>query len=196
MKDARDREYVEYVTAKIPWLRKVAQLLCQDWHLADDVTQIAITQLYVSWQKVRAADNIDAYARTVLVRAFLAERRKGWSRRVRVVEHLPEQRGQDQNAKGPADLDRQLDLRHALRAVPPRQRATLVLRFYCDLSIEQTAEALGCSAGTVKSQTARGLASLREHLPPPGQESARPPGHEPGPIEMVQPPKRVARGAE
>ena len=155
MKDAWDSEYVEYVPAKNPWLRKVAQLLCQDWHLADDVTQTAITQLYVSWHKVRAADNIDGYARAVLVRVFLSERRKSWSRRVRLVEQLPEQRGMrgsDTQDEDLNDVDIQLTVRAALRAVPHRQRATLVLRFYCDLSVEQTAEALGCSTGTLKGR--------------------------------------------
>lgn len=63
-----------------------------------------------------------------------------------------------------ADLDTAIDLRRALAAVPPRQRATLVLRFHCDLDVEQTARTLGCSTGTVKSQTARGLATLRSIL--------------------------------
>jgi RNA polymerase sigma-70 factor (sigma-E family) len=154
----RDSEYIEYVTAKIPWLRKVAHLLCQDWHGADELTQATITQLYVNWRKVRVADNIDGYARAVLVRVFLAERRTGWARRVRVVEELPEVR------TSAPDVATQLMVRRALRAVPARQRATLVLRFYCDLTVEQTAQAMGCSVGTVKSQTARGLLSLRDHL--------------------------------
>jgi len=65
------------------------------------------------------------------------------------------------------DRDMVMDVDRALAAVPPRQRATLVLRFHCDLSVEQTAHALGCSTGTVKSQTARGLATLRSMLGAP-----------------------------
>jgi RNA polymerase sigma factor (sigma-70 family) len=59
-----------------------------------------------------------------------------------------------------------LDVREALAAIPPRQRATLVLRFYCDLDVKQSAAVLGCSAGTVKSQTSKGLAALRRMLEP------------------------------
>ncbi|MBN6057640.1 SigE family RNA polymerase sigma factor [Nonomuraea sp. RK-328] len=155
-----DDEYTAYVSGRLPWLRRVAYLLCQDWHRADDLVQTAIARLYVKWRRARAADDLDAYVRVILVRVFLAEQRGGWFSRVRVT-HAP-----------PADLargddrDLALDLRRALAAVPPRQRATLVLRFHCDLTVEQTAHVLGCSTGTVKSQTARGLAALRTELGP------------------------------
>ncbi|MBO2464559.1 SigE family RNA polymerase sigma factor [Actinomadura violacea] len=156
----RDDEFTAYVTARTPWLRRVAYLLCQDWHRADDLVQTAITRLYLHWRRASAADNVDGYARTVLVRVFLAEQRGGWRRRVRLVPEPPDESG------GPPDLDGRLDLRDALAALPPRQRAAVVLRFYCDLSVEQTAAVLDCSAGTVKSQTARGLDALRRVLQP------------------------------
>jgi RNA polymerase sigma-70 factor (sigma-E family) len=156
----RDDEFTAYVTARTPWLRRVAYLLCQDWHRADDLVQTAITRLYLHWRRASAADNIDGYARTVLVRVFLAEQRGGWRRRVRLVAEAPDGPG------GAADLDGALDLREALAALPPRQRAAVVLRFYCDLSVEQTADVLNCSTGTVKSQTARGLDALRRALRP------------------------------
>jgi RNA polymerase sigma-70 factor (sigma-E family) len=156
----RDDEFTAYVTARTPWLRRVAYLLCQDWHRADDLVQTAITRLYLRWHRASAADNLDGYARTVLVRVFLAEQRGGWRRRVRLVAEPPDAPG------GPADLDGGLDLRDALAALPPRQRAAVVLRFYCDLSVEQTAGVLNCSTGTVKSQTARGLDALRRVLQP------------------------------
>ncbi|MWA06815.1 SigE family RNA polymerase sigma factor [Actinomadura sp. LD22] len=156
----RDDEFTAYVTARTPWLRRVAYLLCQDWHRADDLVQTAITRLYLHWRRASAADNIDGYARTVLIRVFLAEQRGGWRRRVRLVPALPD--GPD----GPLDLAGDLDLREALAGLPPRQRAAVVLRFYCDLSVEQTADVLNCSTGTVKSQTARGLDALRRGLRP------------------------------
>ncbi|MFB4312145.1 SigE family RNA polymerase sigma factor [Actinomadura sp. GTD37] len=156
----RDAEFTAYVTARTPWLRRVAFLLCQDWHRADDLVQTAITRLYVHWRRASAADNVDGYARTVLVRVFLAEQRGGWRQRVRVVERPPDVLVE------PADHAGGVDLRAALAGLPPRQRAAVVLRFYCDLSIEQTAGVLGCSAGTVKSQTARGLDALRRVLDP------------------------------
>jgi RNA polymerase sigma-70 factor (sigma-E family) len=158
---SRDDEFTEYVSARIMSLRRTAYMFCQDWHRADDLVQATITQLYVHWGRARAADHIDAYARTVMVREFLSERRSAWARRVNLNVQIPD------TDSGTTDHDALLDLRAALAAVPPRQRATLVLRFSCDLSVEQTARVLGCSAGTVKSQTAKGLAALRRSLGPP-----------------------------
>jgi RNA polymerase sigma-70 factor (sigma-E family) len=157
---ARDEQYTAYVAARLLWLQRVAYLLCQDWDRADDLVQVALTRLYVKWHRAGSVENVDGYARTVLVRVFLAEQRTGWWRRVSAVRELPEP------SPDFADHDSDLDLRAALRALAPRQRAAVVLRFYCDLSVEQTAEVLNCSAGTVKSQTSRGLAALRQALLP------------------------------
>jgi RNA polymerase sigma-70 factor (sigma-E family) len=165
---SRDDEYTDYVSTRMTSLRRVAYLLCQDWARADDLVQATITQLYVHWARARAADHIDAYARTILVREFLTERRSAWARRVNLDGRVPEM------PSHAPDHDAALDLRAALAKVPPRQRATLVLRFYCDLNVEQAARVLGCSAGTVKSQTSKGLEALRQALLPPGGD--RPPG--------------------
>lgn len=154
----RDAEFTEYTAARLGSLRRVAYLLCQDWDGADDLVQRAIIKLYVHWHRARADGHADAYARVILVREFLSERRSGWARRVRLDAEPPDV---------PADAtdhDAALDVRSALAGLPPRQRATLVLRFYCDLSVEQSARALGCSAGTVKSQTAKGIDALRRAL--------------------------------
>ena len=160
MSDRRDAEYVAYVESRLTWLRRVAYLLCQDWHTADDPVQVTVTRLFTYWPRARRMDNIDGYVRTILVRVFLGERRSPWWRRVALPGLVPET-----PAAGP-DRDAVLDVREALATVPPRQRATLVLRFYCDLDVEQAAAALGCSPGTVKSQTARGLDGLRRALEP------------------------------
>ncbi|MFD0901674.1 SigE family RNA polymerase sigma factor [Actinomadura sediminis] len=160
-RSARDDEFTAYVTARTPWLRRVAYLLCQDWHRADDLVQTAVTRLYVNWRRASRADNLDGYARTVLVRGYLAEQRGGWWKRVRVTPETPD------GTVAAADHASDLDLRSALAALPPRQRAAVVLRFYCDLSVEQTASVLGCTAGTVKSQTSRGLDALRRTLEQP-----------------------------
>ncbi len=157
MQDTSDSEYVEYVNAKLTWLRKVAFLLCQDWHRADDLAQVTITRLYVHWRRARAADNLDGYVRTMLVRAFLSERRSRWSQ---VTLGGPE----PDRAAPPDDPATRVAVRQALAKLPPRQRATLVLRFFCDLSVEDTAASLRCTGGTVKSQTAKGLAALRAAL--------------------------------
>jgi RNA polymerase sigma-70 factor (sigma-E family) len=160
MNARRDEDFTGYVQARLAWLRRVAYLLCQDWQQADDLVQTAITSLYVHWRRARAMESIDGYARTILVRAFFSERRGGWARRVTLAGKLPDAPG-----VGP-DLNDALDVRAALASLPPRQRATLVLRFYCDLNVDQAAKVLGCSAGTVKSQTAKALASLRRALEP------------------------------
>ncbi|WP_066364971.1 SigE family RNA polymerase sigma factor [Herbidospora mongoliensis] len=157
-----DEEYTAYVTGRLSWLRKIAYPLCQDWHRADDLVQTAITRLYVKWRQARAADDLDAYVRVMLIRVFLAEQRGGWFSRVRLTSAISHQVPVESG-----DRDLAMDVNRALAAVPPRQRATLVLRFHCDLSVEQTAQALGCSTGTVKSQTSDGLATLRSMLDTP-----------------------------
>lgn len=157
---SRDEEFTAYVGESLPWLRRVAYLLCGDWHRADDLVQVAATRLYVKWRQARGADNLDAYVRTMLVRVYLAEQRTGWWSRVWITDALPD------GALSVADHETGLDVRDALAAVPSRQRAVLVLRFHCDLTVEQAAEVLGCSAGTVKSQTARGLVALKRALVP------------------------------
>jgi RNA polymerase sigma-70 factor (sigma-E family) len=156
-----DAGFTEYVTARAPWLRKVAFLLCGDWHRADDLVQTAVTRLYTQWPRARKADNLDGYARRTLVNTFLAEQRTSWWR-------LVDLRGTDHERPaagfGP-EFETALDLRAALDRLPPRQRATVVLRYYCDLPVADVAKTLGCSAGTVKSQTARAVDALRALLP-------------------------------
>jgi RNA polymerase sigma-70 factor (sigma-E family) len=154
----RDAEFTEYTAARLGSLRRLAYLLCRDWNGADDLVQRAIIKLYVHWNRAQADGHADAYARVILVREFLSERRSGWARRVRLDAEPPDV------PVGATDHDAALDVRSALAGLPPRQRATLVLRFYCDLSVEQSAQALGCSAGTVKSQTAKGIEALRRAL--------------------------------
>jgi RNA polymerase sigma-70 factor (sigma-E family) len=155
-----DEEYTIRVQELLPRLHRTAYLLCADWHRADDLVQATITRLYVKWRRARTADSLDAYVRAMLVRQFLGEQRTGWRSRVRVTDSVPETAGAD------VDVDARVDVRRALAAVPPRQRATLVLRFYCDLTVDQTAEVLECSTGNVKSQTSRGLDTLRRILSP------------------------------
>jgi RNA polymerase sigma-70 factor (sigma-E family) len=153
----RDREFTAYVAARAPALRRVAYLLCGDWHRAEDLTQSALARLYLAWSRARRTGAIDRYARRIVVRVFLDERRRLWRREVPTAV-LPEP-----PVAAHTSEDRLVVL-EALDLVPPRQRAALVLRFWEDLSVAETAEALGCSEGTVKSQTARGLAALRQHL--------------------------------
>jgi RNA polymerase sigma-70 factor (sigma-E family) len=158
--DQWDEEYRAYVRSALPALRRLAYLLCQDAHRSDDLVQNTLVTLYLRWERVRTASSVQAYARTVLMRAFLSERRTSWAKRVVLVDTVPE-------SSLPTGLDAAatLALRAALATLPLKQRAVLVLRFYEGLSVEETAEALGYPTGTVKSHTARGLAALRNALP-------------------------------
>jgi RNA polymerase sigma-70 factor (sigma-E family) len=168
---SRDAEYTEYVTARLPSLRRLAAVLCDDWQRADDLVQATLTTLYVHWGRAGAALHPDAYARAVLVREFLHERRSAWVKRVSLGGRVAD------SPAAAVDHDAVLDLRAAVVALPARQRATLVLRFYCDLSVDQAAESLGCSPGTVKSQTAKALAAVRRALGPahPAAPGGQPP---------------------
>jgi RNA polymerase sigma-70 factor (sigma-E family) len=159
----RDAEFTEYAQARLSWLRGLAYVLCQDWHHADDVVQAALARLYAHWGTARSASNLDGYTRTIVVREYLRERGSAWARRVVLTREPPESAAPDGTGGRPgADVG----LQEALARLPAGQRAVLVVRFYCDLSVEQSARVLGCSPGTVKSQTAKGLAGLRRWLEP------------------------------
>jgi RNA polymerase sigma-70 factor (sigma-E family) len=157
----RDEDFVAYYTARAAHLRNTAFLLCGDWHLAEDLTQGTFAKLYRSWDRIERHEGLDAYARRVLLRAFLDERRKPW-RREYATE--PGSAALDRVQPGATDPSDPVYLRTALLRVPKRQRAVLVLRFWADLSVETVAEILGCSTGTVKSQTSHGLDNLRAVL--------------------------------
>jgi RNA polymerase sigma-70 factor (sigma-E family) len=154
-----EQQYVDYVTTRLPDLRRLAGSLTKDAHRADDVVQAAITKLYVHWHKAKAADNLDAYVRTIVVRTFLNERRLGWSSKVRLVETPIET-----PATRAPEVETRMVVADALTRIPPKTRAVLVLRFLYDLSVRDTASTLGCPENTVKSQTARGLTLLRRLL--------------------------------
>lgn len=156
MKRADEREFREFVVARIEPLRRMAYLLTRDWHTADDLVSITFGKLYRHWRRVSAAENVDAYVRSVLTRAWLDERRRPW-RREAPVREVPEPSVTVEVVDVPARMG-VLDL---LSRLPPRQRAVVVLRHYCDLSVEETAAILGVNPGTVKSQSARGLEGLR-----------------------------------
>lgn len=159
--DEDRRHFSEYFTARREMVRRTAYLICGDWHWAEDLTQAAFIRLAAGWHRVQDPQALDAFVRTCLIRAYLAETRRQWRRRERTVAEPPDVAGVDDDAEV---ADRRVVFERALRRVPPRQRVTLVCRFYQGLDVAETAAALGCSEGTVKSQTARGLASLRRVL--------------------------------
>lgn len=154
-----DQDFVEFVETTSPSLRRTAYLICGDRHKADDIVQDALYKLYVAWPRVRRVGNQFAYARRMVVNVAHDGGRRPWRREVATAA-VPDTTADD-FATGHAERDEVLDV---LRSLPPRQRACVVLRYYEDLSVEQTAEILGCSSGTVKSQAARGLDTLRQAI--------------------------------
>jgi RNA polymerase sigma-70 factor (sigma-E family) len=153
-----DEEFRRFVAARLDQLRGLAYLTCGDWQAAEDAVANSLAKLYVRWGRVNAPDR---YASRMVVRAAIDEVRRPW-RRERSVSHdkLPDVIEPDRSDS----INESMRIRAALRQLPPGQRAVLVLRFYEQFSVEEVAEALGRSAGTIKSQTKRGLATLRRLL--------------------------------
>jgi RNA polymerase sigma-70 factor (sigma-E family) len=156
----RDEEFDAYFRARRDAVRRTAFLLCGDWHRADDHAQAAFVALHRHWRRIRDRSSLDAWMRRTLVRSVVDESRRPWRR-----ERVTDAPSPEVLVEGPADgvVTRHV-LVDALRAVPPRQRAVLVLRFLDGLDVAAAAEVLGCSQGTVKSQTADGLVALRGAL--------------------------------
>ena len=159
--NSRDEEFGEFMRNRASPLHQSAYLLCGDWHLAHDLVQDTLVKAYQHWPRVRQADSPEAYVRRIL----LNEARSRWRRRERsaAVSRFPE--GRELAAPDATDeVARRVGLLQALHALPFRQRATIILRYLEGMSERETAAALGCSEGTVKSQSARALGSLRSYL--------------------------------
>ncbi len=155
----RDAEFGEYFDNRAAVMRRTAYLLCNgDWHRAEDLFQATLIKVYVAWPRLRRSEGVDGYARTVMVRAAIDESRKAFRRRESLVDRLPEV------GVAARAVDEVLDVRRALATLPAGQRAVVVLRYWEDLSVAETAGILGKSEGTVKSQAAKGMAMLRELL--------------------------------
>ncbi|XVV01931.1 SigE family RNA polymerase sigma factor [Actinosynnema sp. CA-248983] len=164
----RDTAFAEYFAARSEAMRGTAYLLCGDWHRAEDLVSATFTKLYVAWNRINRHEALDAYTRQTLVRTFVSDLRRGWFRKERVSDTTPETA-----SVGRGSVEDRVVLLAALAKVPPRQRAVLVLRYWEDLSVEETARALRCSEGTVKSQAARGLQTLRGLITPQQGEMVR-----------------------
>jgi RNA polymerase sigma-70 factor (sigma-E family) len=155
----RDAAFREFVKQRAVSLQRSAYLLCGDWYLAEDLVQETFAKAYAHWRRVQSADNPDAYVRRILVN----EARQRWRRRDAPVVRT------DAVAEQPAgdstdEVTRRAELFQALLSLPVRQRAAVVLRYLEGLSVRETAAALGCREGTVKSQAADAMASLRKYL--------------------------------
>jgi RNA polymerase sigma factor (sigma-70 family) len=165
-----DVDFVSYVTGRLPVLRRVAAQLAGDAHRGDDLVQQAITRLYTRWRRASQTEYLDGYVYKILLRVFLDERRLRWST-VRLgtsPADLAHRRDADRATTRfedhAATVGDRLLLREALALLPPKQRAAVVLRFLDDRSIDEVAEILNVSPGTVKSQTHDGLTALRRLL--------------------------------
>jgi RNA polymerase sigma-70 factor (sigma-E family) len=150
-----ERRFVEYFSVRAQPLRRLAYSLCGDWHTAEDLVQVTFVRLYRSWPRVRD-DTVDAYARRILVNTFLTQRRD--RRRESLMADPPER------AVDGVDVAQRLAVHRALASLAPRQRAAVVLRYLEDLPVAEVATLLGVTEGTVKSQTARAIQSMRAEL--------------------------------
>jgi RNA polymerase sigma-70 factor (sigma-E family) len=150
--------FAEFATSRHGALYRYAYLLAGERDLAEDLVQEALVKTYVAWRRLRDPNNAEAYTRRVITTTAISWwRRKSW-RAERPTDDVPDR---------PVDADdatARIWLWHELRQLPPRQRAALVLRYYEDLTEPQTAEVLGCSVGTVKSQVSDALKKLRARL--------------------------------
>jgi RNA polymerase sigma-70 factor (sigma-E family) len=148
--------FAEFATARQQRMLRTAYLLCGNHHTAEDLVQTAFYQLGRSWARASRADSLDAYARQTLVRCYLDQLRKR--------HPVPMERaGADQSVE-PYPSEVRIVVLQALAGLPVKARAVLVLRFWEDLSVAETAAALGISTGTVKSQTSKALDKLRTLL--------------------------------
>lgn len=152
-------EYVELFNARVADVRRLAFLLLGDWHEAEDAVQAAFLKLFRHWGRVRRQDNVEAYLRRTVVNTCYDIIRRDRRRPVSLPGEVP-----DRPALEQTDGLEQEQILAALARIPRRQRAALVLRYYEDLSVEETARQLGCTEGTVKSQTARGIGALRVEM--------------------------------
>lgn len=150
-----DEEFVELVHSAWPALYRTAVLLVRDHALAEDLVQTALAKTYSHWHRIRDTGAAHAYARRTLVNGSTSLFRRRSYRSERPTGEMPELGAVTR------DPGERIDVLAALAQLPPRQRAVVVLRFYDDLSVRQTAQALGISDGTVKSQTSDALARLR-----------------------------------
>lgn len=155
----RDDQFRAYVLRRRGSLLRTATLLASGHaQQAEDLVQTVLLRMYVSWPRIRS-DTRDAYARKMLVNAHLDDRRRPYARHEKILADVP-----DVTVEAPPSPDTETAVFRALAELPPRMRAAVILRHLQDASVAETADALGCSEGTVKSQTARGLAQLRTTL--------------------------------
>ena len=146
--------FSEFVATRQRGLLRAAWLLTGDWAAAEDLVQTALVRAWPHWRRLTDEAAAEAYVRRVMLNSYLSARRRRW-RGETPTAALPERPAPE------SDADLRGALVDAVRRLPRRQRAVVVLRFFDDLTEAQAASVLGCSVGTVKSQTSKALAGLR-----------------------------------
>ncbi|HEY2879400.1 SigE family RNA polymerase sigma factor [Nocardioides sp.] len=163
-RQARDADFAAYLAARQPSLMRTAYLLTGNRHDAEDLVQTAFAKLYLSWDKVRNHGSIDGYVRRILVNEHNSLWRRAWKKREHsaddAVLHRLDQAHHDTYDDGLGDA-----VWDVVQTLPRKARAVVVLRYYEEMSEAETAAVLGISVGTVKSQTSRALATLRQRAP-------------------------------
>jgi RNA polymerase sigma-70 factor (sigma-E family) len=163
-RDTRDADFAAYLAARQPSLLRTAYLLTGNRHDAEDLVQTAFAKLYLSWEKLRDQGSMDGYVRRILVNEHNSLWRRAWKKREHAADDtvLHGLGGPHHDAYHDGVADALWDV---VRTLPRKARAVVVLRYYEELSEAETAAVLGVSLGTVKSQTSRALATLRERAP-------------------------------
>jgi RNA polymerase sigma-70 factor (sigma-E family) len=154
---AAEQAFTEFAHASRTRLRRTAYLMCGDWERSRDHVQEALIRVYVRWPKLQRQGGELAYARRAVASVVIDESRRRWSREL-PAEADPTRATAEDVA---ATVTDRAALLAALAGLPPRQRACVVLRYFEELDVRETAAVLRCSEGTVKSQTSRALAALR-----------------------------------
>ncbi|HSV41471.1 MAG TPA: SigE family RNA polymerase sigma factor [Nocardioidaceae bacterium] len=154
-----DQDFAEFVAARWASLYRLAYLLAGTPTGAEDLLQTTLEKAYMNWSRIGRMEHVEAYVRRMLATTIASSRRRAWIGE-RPWGELPE--GPEESAELPV-LDRSL-LWPLVCALPARQRAVIVLRYYEDLTEAQIADALGCAPGTVKSQSSAAIAALRRAL--------------------------------
>jgi RNA polymerase sigma-70 factor (sigma-E family) len=156
----RDTDFTAYLEARQGRLLRTAYLLTGDQHQAEDLLQTSLAKLYLAWDRVRDRDSVDAYVRRIMVNENNSLWRRGWRRRETTTDLVPETAPfHDTYDEGVG-----AEVWRVVQTLPRRARAVVVLRYYEQLTEAETADVLGISVGTVKSQCSRALATLRERI--------------------------------
>jgi len=156
----RDADFTAYLQARQGRLLRTAYLLTGDQSEAEDLLQTSLAKLYLAWDRVHDRESIDAYVRRIMVNEHNSLWRRAWRRREQPTDQVPEP------PTAPTSYDDGVSaaLWATVQTLPRKARAVLVLRYYEELTEAETAEVLGIAVGTVKSQTSRALATLRDRV--------------------------------